>query len=176
VKETAVMPVETDLGIDLDSLDFSNPVADIETIRTVLPHRFEMEMLTAVAYVDPVRHLVVGYKDVRPDEFWVRGHMPGFPLLPGVLMCEAAAQLTCYYVTAHKVIDPGVLQGLGGIENARFHRPVRPGDRLVMVGNGIKVHRRLNRFEVVGFVGHERVFETTVVGVPIGKWEDLRRA
>jgi 3-hydroxyacyl-[acyl-carrier-protein] dehydratase len=170
------MPAETEIGIDLDSLDFSHPVADLEAIRTVMPHRFEMEMLSAVVHVDPARHLIVGYKDIRPDEFWVRGHMPGFPLFPGVLMCEAAAQLTCYYAMSQRVVDAGVLQGLGGIEQARFHRPVRPGDRLVMIGTGIKVHRRLNRFEVVGLVGRERVFETTVVGVAIGKWEDLRRA
>ena len=52
-----------------------------------------MEQLDGHRPPRPEQHLVVGYKDVRADEFWVRGHMPGNPLLPGVLMCEAAAQL-----------------------------------------------------------------------------------
>ncbi len=66
--------------------------------------------------------------------------------------------------------------GLGGIEDTRFLRPVRPGDRLVLVGSGEKVHRRMTKFRVSGYVGTERVFETLVVGVPIGKWEELKGA
>jgi len=170
------MPAEADLGVDLSSLDFSRPVADIEAIRAVIPHRYEMELLSGIAYVDPARHLIVGYKDVRPDEFWVRGHMPRFPLMPGVLMCEAAAQLTCYYGLSQGIVDPESLQGLGGIENTRFHRPVRPGERLVLVGKGLRVHRRMTRFSVTGLVNGEKVFETEVIGVPVGKWEDMVRA
>lgn len=170
------MPADTDLGVDVASLDFSRPVADAEAIRAVIPHRYEMELLTAIVSVDPTRHHIVGYKDLRQDEFWVRGHMPGYPLMPGVLMCEAAAQLTCYYVLSQKLVDLGSFQGLGGIERARFHRPVRPGDRLVLVGQGIKVHRRMTRFFVTGLVNGERVFEAEVIGVPVGKWEDLVRA
>ena len=78
-------------------------LADREAIRQVNPQRFEMEQLTAIVYVDPVNHVIVGYKDVRHDEFWVRGHMPDYPLLPGVLMCEAAAQLCSYYIVTHTV-------------------------------------------------------------------------
>jgi hypothetical protein len=63
-----------------------------------------------------------------------------------------------------------------GIEETKFVRPVRPGDRLVLVGTGLKVHRRLTRFRTVGYVRNEKVFETTVVGVPIGKLEELRGA
>ena len=163
-------------AFDPCQLDFSRPIALIERIREILPHRFEMEMLTGVVMIDPVRRLIVGYKDVTADEFWVRGHMPGFPLLPGVLMCEAAAQLCCFYNVMQKVNSTDVLMGLGGIENSRFFRPVRPGDRLVIVGHGVKVHRRLTRFHAIGYVGSDKVFEATVIGVPIGKWEDLNGA
>jgi 3-hydroxyacyl-[acyl-carrier-protein] dehydratase len=161
---------------DPTTLDFSKPVAGIEQIREALPHRFEMEMLTAIVLLDPERRLIVGYKDIRADEFWTRGHMPGFPLFPGVLMCEAAAQLCCFYNITQKVNGVDVLMGLGGIDEARFLRPVRPGDRLVIVGHGLKVHRRMTRFHAIGSVGKERVFDTTIIGVPIGKWEDLRGA
>lgn len=161
---------------DVANFDLSNPIAGIEQIRAVNPHRFEFEMLTAVVLADPVRKLIVGYKDLGPDEFWARGHMPGFPLMPGVLMVEAAAQLCCYFSLTSGVNGTGTLMGLGGIEETKFLRPVRPGDRLVLVGTGLKVHRRLTRFRTVGYVRNEKVFETTVVGVPIGKLEDLRGA
>jgi 3-hydroxyacyl-[acyl-carrier-protein] dehydratase len=170
------MPADVDLGVDVLSLDFSRPVADIDAIRAVNPHRYEMEMLSGIAFLDPTRHLVVGYKDTHPDEFWVRGHMPRFPLMPGVLMCEAAAQLMCYYVLSQGVVDPLALQGLAGIEKARFLQPVRPGERLVLVGKGIKVHRRMTRFDVTGLVRGVRAFEAEIVGVTLGKWEDLVRA
>ena len=103
--------------------------------------------------------------------------MPGFPLLPGVLMCEAAAQLCGYYYSSQKIGDPGVLIGLGGIDEARFLRPVRPGERLVMVGTGVKVHRRHDASSASsGTSAGEKAFETVVTGVPLGKLEELRGA
>ena len=85
------MPPE--LHFDLAQIDFTRVVGDAEAIRKVNPQRFEMEQLDGVVHLDIVNKIVIGYKDVRYDEFWVRGHMPGYPLLPGVLMCEASAQL-----------------------------------------------------------------------------------
>lgn len=163
-------------AFDLATLDFTKPLAGIDEIRAANPQRHEFEMLTAVLHIDPSKHLIVGYKDLLPTDFWTRGHMPGFPLFPGVLMCEAAAQLCGYYYSTQKVGDPGVLLGLGGLDEARFVRSVRPGERLVLVGTGVKVHRRLTRFRVNGYVGTEKAFETLVTGVPLGKMEELRGA
>jgi 3-hydroxyacyl-[acyl-carrier-protein] dehydratase len=163
-------------SFDVSRIDFAMPVADQSKIREILPHRFEMEMLTGIAMIDPGRRLVVGWKDVGRDEFWVRGHMPDFPLMPGVLMCEASAQLCCIYNILNKVNDADTLLGLGGLEDTRFLRPVRPGDRLVIVGHGLRVHRRMTRFHALGYVNGEKVFETTVIGVPLGRWEDLKGA
>lgn len=170
------MAADEALPVDVSALDFTKPVADLDAIRKVNPHRFEFEMLTGIVFIDPKKHVIVGYKDLFPTDFWARGHMPGFPLFPGVLMCEAAAQLCCYYTVTQKVVDEGALMGLGGIDEARFVRPARPGDRLVLVGQGLKVHRRLNRFRVTGLVNGEKAFEATVTGVPIGRLEDLRGA
>lgn len=161
---------------DLSAVDFSNPLAGIEEIRAINPHRFEFEMLSAIVHIDKANHIIVGYKDLTANEFWVRGHMPGFPLLPGVLMCEAAAQLCGYYYISQKIGDPGVLLGLGGLDETRFVRTIRPGERLVMVGKGVKIHRRMTRFRVLGTVEGEKVFETLVSGVPIGKLQELRGA
>src|SRR5437867_90272 len=106
-------------------LDFNHVVADREAIRKINPQRFEMEQLDAVVYVDIVHHVIAGYKDVRGDEFWVRGHMPGYPLLPGVLMCEASAQLCSFYITNYGIMKDMDFIGFGGLENVRFRSPVR---------------------------------------------------
>src|SRR5580700_317786 len=143
--------------LDLATLDLTKVVADAEAIRKINPQRFEMEQLTAIVYVDPSEHVVVGYKDVGTDEFWVRGHMPGYPLMPGVLMCEAAAQLCSYYVVTIGLLD-GDFVGFGGLENVRFRGVVRPGDRFVLVGKGIRMHRRQTIFNVQGLVGSTMVF------------------
>src|SRR5919204_7045283 len=144
------MPPE--FHLDPSGLDLDRVLADQEAIRQVNPQRFEMEQLTAIVYLDLQRQLIAGYKDVRADEFWVRGHMPGYPLLPGVLMCEAAAQL-CGYLMVKQGLGKGDFIGFGGMENVRFRSPVRPGDRLVLVGKAVRLHRRQTIFNVQGFVG-----------------------
>jgi 3-hydroxyacyl-[acyl-carrier-protein] dehydratase len=158
------MPPE--LHFDPSSLDFSRVVADREAIRRVNPQRFEMEQLNAIVHLDRENNLVVGYKDVRDDEFWVRGHMPGYPLMPGVLMCEAAAQLCSFYVVTIGLLQ-GDFVGFGGLENVKFRGVVRPGDRLVLVGKGVRLHRRQTIFNVQGLVGSTMVFHADVVGVPM---------
>ena len=161
------MPSDLDpYSFDPKSLDLTCRVADLDAIRAVNPHRFEMEMLTAVTHLDPAKQFIAGFKDVRTDEFWTRGHMPGFPLMPGVLMCEAAAQLSAYYGTTQGITQ-GRMMGLGAIEQAKFRRMVRPGERLLLVGFGIKIDRRLMKFHVIGYVEGERAFETIVSGVPL---------
>jgi len=152
--------------LDPASVDLNHIVADQEAIRRVNPQRFEMEHLTAIVHVDPEKQLAVGYKDVRPDEFWVRGHMPEYPLLPGVLMCEAAAQL-CSYFTFTQGILQGDFIGFGGMEDVKFRGPVHPGDRLVLIAKGVRVHRRQTIFNVQGFVGNTMVFHADIIGVPM---------
>jgi 3-hydroxyacyl-[acyl-carrier-protein] dehydratase len=157
--------------LDPSKIDLQKIVVDQEGIRQVNPQRFEMEQLTAIVHVDAEKHLVAGYKDVRPDEFWVRGHLPGYPLLPGVLICEAAAQLCSYYIITHGH-SRGDFIGFGGLENVRFRAPVRPGDRLVLVAKATKVHRRQTLFSVQGFVGTKLVFNGDVIGVPLNREEE----
>jgi len=151
---------------DPSQLDFGKVVADREALREVNPQRFEMEQLDAVVHVDREQRLIVGYKDVRPDEFWVRGHMPGYPLMPGVLMCEAAAQLASYYVVVTGLLQ-GDFIGFGGLEDVKFRGLVRPGDRLILVGKGVRLDRRQTIFNVQGFVGTTMVFHGDVLGVPM---------
>ena len=71
------MPPE--INFDPARLDLNQVVADHEAILRVNPQRFEMVQLSAIVFIDPQEHIVAGYKDVAADEFWVRGHMPGYP-------------------------------------------------------------------------------------------------
>ena len=161
------MPPE--LHFNLAQIDFTNVVGDAEAIRKVNPQRFEMEQLDAVVHLDTVNKVIIGYKDVRYDEFWVRGHMPGYPLLPGVLMCEASAQLCSFYVMTQHAID-GFL-GFGGMENIRFRSPVRPGERLILIAKEVRFNRRQMIFNVQGFVKETMVFHGDIIGVPL-KWNE----
>ena len=159
------------LILDPAQLDLNRVVADQEAIRQINPQRFEMEQLTAVVLLDTTQHLIVGYKDVRPDEFWVRGHMPGYPLLPGILMCEAAAQLCSYYIGSTKIVQCDFV-GFGGLENVRFRSPVRIGDRLVLVVKAVKLHRKQVLFHAQGFVKSTIVFHGEVIGVALNRKEE----
>jgi 3-hydroxyacyl-[acyl-carrier-protein] dehydratase len=160
------MPPE--LHFDLAKIDLTRVEVDKEGIRKALPQRFEMEHLDAIVFTDTTNGLIIGYKDVRPDEFWVRGHMPGYPLLPGVLMCEAAAQLCSFYMVANQ-LSVGDFIGFAGLENVRFRGTVHPGDRMVLVAKGIRIHRRQTVFNVQGFVGTTMVFHGDIIGVPMSR-------
>ena len=158
------MPPE--VNFDPARLDLNRVVADHEAILRVNPQRYEMEQLTAIVLIDKQQHLVAGYKDIRSDEFWVRGHMPDYPLMPGVLMCEAAAQL-CGFYTVTAGLQQGDFIGFGGMENVRFRGAVRPGDRLVLVAKGTDIRPRRCVFNVQGFVGSTMVFHGDIIGVPL---------
>ncbi len=153
---------------DLSQVDFTKVVADQEAIRAVNPQRFEMEHLDAVVYLDQEAGVLVGYKDVRPDEFWVRGHMPGYPLMPGVIICEAAAQLCSYFVRRRDMIG-GEFFGFLGLEKVRFRGSVFPGDRLVLVAKVVKIHPRQSTFNVQGYVGTTMVFNGDILGVRLDR-------
>jgi len=156
--------------VDPATFDTSCILADREAIRLGNPQRFEMEQLTAIIHLDPTKHLIIGYKDVESNEFWVRGHMPDYPLMPGVLICEAAAQLSSFYCHAINLTEGSII-GFGGMEDVRFRGQVRPGDRLILVSKASRVHRRQTIFETQGFVGTNMVYHGRIIGVPLPKSE-----
>lgn len=153
--------------VDLSLVDFDRPVATLDDIRRYNPQRFEMEQLTAVVYVDESQYACVGYKDITDQEFWVRGHMPGLPLMPGVVMLEAIAQL-CSFVTQRYDLLGAEMVGFGGLENVRFRDPVLPGDRLIVMCKLEKVRRgRIIICSFQGVVKDRIVVEGTLKGIPI---------
>lgn len=136
-----------------------------DEIRRTNAQRHEMEHLDAVTLLDTAAQEVVGYKDVRGDEFWVRGHIPGRPLLPGVIMLEALAQLTSFYI-GRAVPDIGFI-GFGGVDEVRFRAPVVPGQRLVLVGKAVSIRSRMAIFDTQGWVDGKLVVEARITGVKV---------
>ena len=156
-----------DLILEFSEYDLDRVVSDIEEIRRINPQRFEMEQLTAIVFEDAERRIGVGYKDVTPNEFWCRGHMPGLPLMPGVVMCEAAAQL-CAYLAQKYDLTGAEMVGLGGMDDVRIRGPVRPGDRLVLVAQLVKVRRgAMFICDFQGFVRESLVVEGKIRGIAL---------
>jgi len=106
------------------------PTLDINEIRELLPHRFPFLLVDRIIEMEPER--IVGIKNVTANEPHFMGHFPDFPVMPGVLIVEAMAQ--CAGVLVLKSIEDRAnkLVLLVAIENARFRKPVVPGDTLRM--------------------------------------------
>ena len=158
------MPPE--LLFDLSNFDLqASPVFDKEAICRVNPQRYEMQQLDGILWCDPERLLILGYKDVTANEFWIRGHIPGRPLMPGVIMIEAAAQLFSFFVK--QALAENAFVGFGGIESAKFRSTVTPGCRLYLLGHIIDKKSRKYTCAVQGVVDGTLVFESVVVGMRI---------
>lgn len=151
------------LLVDLNSIDLDAREADITEIRKANRQRYEMEQLSAIVKFDPEEGYVVALKEVRDDEFWVRGHIPGRPIMPGVLICECAAQTCSYYYM--RTIGHESFLGFGGMNNVKFRDVVKPGDKLYIIAKPIDIRRRISRFQTQGVVDGKTVFEAEILGI-----------
>ncbi|MBI2899452.1 MAG: beta-hydroxyacyl-ACP dehydratase [Planctomycetes bacterium] len=152
--------------IDPASVDFSRPILDRKGIEALVPHRDAMLLLDGVVTMDIPNALVVGYRDCRADEFWTAGHFPSNPILPGVLIAEASAQLALVY---NKTALPDLkdrLWVLVGMNQARFRGMVRPGDRLVLAGKVLQLTRRGGRVYSQAYVGDKCIAEVEILAIP----------
>jgi len=151
--------------LDPAQLDFTQLAADRAEIQRINPHRFEFALLDGVVYLDVERGLYAGYHDVHSEEFWVRGHIPGRPLFPGVLMIETAAQLASYLY--HRLFPGAGFLGFTGVDNVKFRGTVAPPCRFVIVGKAIQMKPRRMICASQGFVGSTMVFEGEITGMPV---------
>jgi 3-hydroxyacyl-[acyl-carrier-protein] dehydratase len=157
--------------LDLSKLDPNRVVVDIEGIRSANPQRHEFEQLSWLCHVDiDVAGLtgeLAGVLEIPPEPFWARGHIPGRPLMPGVLMVESAAQLCSYAI--RQMYDPADhderLFGFAGLENVKFRGTVLPGQRLLVVGKSVEVRPRRGIFDTQAYVDASLVFEGRIIGM-----------
>jgi 3-hydroxyacyl-[acyl-carrier-protein] dehydratase len=151
------------LLFDISKIDLSNVVFNRNDVLAVNPQNYEMQQLDGIIWYNKDAGEIIGFKDVTDKEFWVRGHIPGRPLMPGVIMIEAAAQLSSFYVK--KLVGIEGFIGFAGIEEAKFRQTVVPGQRLLLVGKLLKYNPRRFSFGIQGLVDKMMVFEVTVSGM-----------
>ena len=126
-----------------------------------------MEQIHGVFRLFPERKAAVGWRDIRGDEFWATGHIPGRPLFPGVLMIEAGAQLATFIYKLTTGEDPDRFLGFGGLEKTRFRGTVTPGSRLILLARVLEARSRRCIFEAQGVVDKKLVFEAQIIGMPV---------
>ncbi len=153
--------------IDPGTIDTKNPIRDVRDIRTHNRQRHDMEMLSGISLLDMEKQLIAGYKELSEDDFWVRGHIPGRPVFPGVLQIESAAQLTSYYYMESIGNPPDVFIGFMGVTDVKFRGFVKPNDTFIIVAKAVEIRRRRCKFACQGFVKDKMMFEGTILGAPM---------
>jgi len=154
------------LVVDLGEVDLARVAFDLAAIQEKIPQRFEMSLLDRVHLLDRGRGIAAGSRDIRADEFWARGHIPGRPVLPGVLTVEAMAQLCSFYF---KTVYPEDRRffGFGGVDGVKFRGTVVPGDRLLLLCRARDVKPRRAVFDAQAVVGDRLVAEAVITGMPV---------
>jgi len=130
---------------------------DISQVLAALPHRYPFLLVDRVLELEPGAR-AVGIKNVTINEEFFNGHFPGRPMMPGVLVLEAMAQVGGILLLA-SADNQGKLAVFGGMDHVRFRKPVLPGDQLVSEARLIKAHAEWGKVKVVGRVDGEIVAE-----------------
>lgn len=142
---------------------------DIEEIKRILPHRYPFLMVDRIVECDNESR-IVGVKCVTANEPFFQGHFPEYPVMPGVLIIEAMGQVGC--ILGMKILkkEGHPLIYFTGIEEAKFRRPVVPGDQLRLELTKIKQRGDLFKFRGNAFVGEQLVAEAVLQAI-LGKAE-----
>src|SRR5918997_3361888 len=137
---------------------------DAVGIQRILPHRYPFLLVDRIVELVPgVR--IVGVKQVTIGEPFFQGHFPGAPVMPGVLVVEAMAQVGAVYALSQIEDRDKKLVLFSGIDNARFRRPVVPGDTLVMEVTPVRVGSRVQRMRGLARVDGQLAAEADIMSV-----------
>lgn len=139
-------------------------IIDINEIMRLLPHRYPFALLDRVTACEPGER-VRGLKNVTINEPFFTGHFPDAPIMPGVLILEALAQISgilAIRTEFERAREPDQRLYFAGIDGARFKRPVTPGDQLVLESEMIKRRRDIWRFQTRATVDGTLAAEATL--------------
>jgi 3-hydroxyacyl-[acyl-carrier-protein] dehydratase len=137
---------------------------DIRAILELLPHRYPMLLIDRILECEPGKR-ILALKNLTINEPFFNGHFPRLPVMPGVLVVEAAAQAAAVlaFVSAGKRSDEKSIYYLVGIDGARFKRPVVPGDQLLIEVTADRIGRELLKFSAQARVGDALAAEATLL-------------
>lgn len=142
----------------LNSSSPAKPVFTLEEIQKLLPHRYPFALVDRIIEYVPGKK-AVGIKNVTCNEPYFQGHFPGRPLMPGVMIVEAMAQVGGIVLTQMPDVEGGLFV-FAGIDKVRFRRPVVPGDQLVMTTELLSIkRRRFGKMQGIALVDGQRVAE-----------------
>lgn len=150
---------------EMDRWVYTGPGLTIHEILRWIPHRFPFLLLDRVLSLAEDR--VVAVKNVTFNEPFFQGHFPTDPVMPGVLIVEAMAQAGGFLLLTRVEDKEGKLMYFAGIEQARFRRPVRPGDRLILEGKLISFRKRFAKIEATAWVENEKAAEGILSAVVV---------
>jgi UDP-3-O-[3-hydroxymyristoyl] N-acetylglucosamine deacetylase/3-hydroxyacyl-[acyl-carrier-protein] dehydratase len=136
------------------------PKFDVRAIQRILPHRYPMLLVDRVVEIDGERR-AVGIKNVTINEPFFQGHYPRQPIMPGVLIIEALAQLGGILLS-QKLEHTGKVAVLLSLDKVKFRRPVVPGDQLVMEAQAVRVKARTGEARCRATVGGELAAEALI--------------
>lgn len=143
-----------------DALVNSEGIIDVRRIMRILPHRYPMLLIDRVLEVDGERR-AVGVKNVTINEQFLQGHYPGTPIMPGVLIVEAMAQLSGVLLS-RKLEHTGKLAVLLTMDKVKLRKPVTPGDQLVIEVETVRVKSRTGHTRCKAFVGNDLAAEAQI--------------
>jgi len=129
---------------------------DINEIQTYLPHRYPFLMVDRVLEVES-GVMIKGYKNVSFNEHFFSGHFPDMPIMPGVLVLEALAQISGIlgFVTTNKKPSENLIHYFAGSNKVRFKRPVVPGDQLILESKLLTAKHNIWKFDCKAYVNDE---------------------
>jgi 3-hydroxyacyl-[acyl-carrier-protein] dehydratase len=153
--------------LDLDQIDLNKIVADKPALLSVLQQRNRFEMVDGIVHMDLEGGTIVGFKEIRGDDWWAEDHIPGRPLFPGAMMIEASAQVCTYHFMKLRTDLEGQFVGFGGVDNVRFRAAVEPDCRMWIVGKVVRVRSRMFTYRAQAFVEGKLAFEGEILGVVV---------